>query len=72
MYTAVEQALLVSEWGPECRSCKRVSTQGHGPGCAHDLALAERNFATQQDRDRARDLIDRASSPTLLPPPSST
>jgi len=43
----------------------------HAVGCPMDLALSERGFFTQAERDRARDFIRTgaaATAPTLPPP----
>jgi hypothetical protein len=77
-------ALLLAEWPklPEgyagdtrCPICHgwaphpRHGGGGHADGCVLDLALSERGFATQKDRDHARDLI-RASEDDTIPPPT--
>jgi hypothetical protein len=52
-----------------------IGQLAHEAGCAMDLALAERGFATQAERDAARQRIrnerqraERQSAPTLIPP----
>ncbi len=74
--TNVDRALLLSEWGTdfdrECSCCEaRASDAQHKPGCPMDLALAERGFHTQEDRDRAREFVRRkvVESANTLPPP---
>jgi hypothetical protein len=94
MTTNIDIALLVSEWegggddAPECPSCGASGAVhlyprprgdfAHEPGCAHDLALAERGYATAFERGAARQRIKndaeraaRASKPTLIPPASA-
>lgn len=86
MTTNIDIALLGSEWhGHLCPCCGRsdLLEDEHGealppvhePGCVHDLALAERGYLTQADRNAARKRIEdegkrseRASAPTLIPP----
>jgi hypothetical protein len=47
-------ALLLYEWiTPTCALCGCARPE-HAPNCVADLALAERGFATQLDRDAAR------------------
>jgi hypothetical protein len=41
---------------------------GHESACEMDLALGERAFATQEERDRAREMIRAAADDTLPPP----
>ena len=63
MTTSVDRALLLAEWGSQeiCVVCvsPRPGSQfepphGHQHHCAMDLALSERGFFTQDDRERAR------------------
>jgi hypothetical protein len=70
--TNIDRALLLSEWmnvstHRECPCCDAMRPDGHQPGCVMDLALAERGYATQFDRDRARGVLNTASVPTLPP-----
>ncbi len=80
--TNVDRALLLAEWasgdGYRCPTCGAwehdadgVVHGQHGVNCSMDLALAERGFHTQDDRNRARDFIQRKSTETAttLPPP---
>jgi hypothetical protein len=58
--TAVDLVLLAFEWletegGVACPQC--FGTESHHPGCIMDLALAERGFATKDQRDGARKSI---------------
>jgi len=65
---ASDIALLMSEWDLSgmCLVCR---CQGkHDAGCAMDLALAERAFSTQAERDAARKRITPMIE-TLPPPP---
>jgi len=72
--TPVDQALVVSEWvsiddvPSFCPSCREGQCAGHAPGCAHDLALAERGYPDQESRDRARASLQAAKAPTEPPP----
>jgi len=71
--TNVDKALLllaewfaVEEYSPLCPCCSEgdianARDDGHRPGCVMDLALAERGFATQEDRDRVRAAIGALS-----------
>jgi hypothetical protein len=80
--TNVDKALLLSEWVifhtrglaveacPVCIRLEKPPTRKHDPGCAMDLALAERGWGTQEERDRARYYLVRgeaATAPTLPP-----
>ena len=73
--TSVDMALLLAEWTFRssvggCSCCHGDKRDGrHDAGCPMDLALAERGFATQEDRDRARGFIQKtvATAPTLPP-----
>jgi hypothetical protein len=84
--TNVDRALLLAEWSvlvhprdsevleacPVCFHLEPRPTRAHEPGCAMDLALSERGYCTQQERDRAREFIARgtiATAPTLPPVP---
>jgi len=63
----VDRALLVAEW-PEgrCPFCRRLQSTGrHEPECSHDLALAERGFPTQVERDSARYNLVAPTLPAL-------
>lgn len=42
---------------------------GHQPGCSMDEALSERGFATQRERNIARERMRVAVSETEPPPP---
>jgi len=72
---AIDVALLQAEWngmhfeGPVCPCCGAYPEQGrvHRPECAMDLALGQRGWSTQEDRDRARARIGLASASTLPP-----
>lgn len=70
----IDRALLVSEWVgegvPFCPSChtERYEPAKHEQDCAHDLALCERGYPDQVARDRARAMLEAASSPTMTPP----
>jgi hypothetical protein len=80
MYAAVDVALLNSEWaGGQCPTCGAAKpadtdTQAHNPACEHDLALSERQFPTQSERNAARKRLVTANAlgPTVPPPPSTT
>lgn len=72
----VDAALLKSEWegrtgfevsGEWCPVCGGPRPK-HNVGCEQDLALAERGYPTQVDRDAARSRLSRQSAPTLIPP----
>ena len=78
--TNVDRALLLSEWAGVhgvdadacCPCCEAYVCTGkrHEPDCPMDLALAERGWGTQLDRERARDHVyrgDAANAPTLPP-----
>lgn len=79
--TNVDRALLLSEWAgtdgrdrdPCCPCCREWFCTGerHAPECPMDLALAERGFPLQEDRDRAREFMLRKSAEVAntLPPP---
>lgn len=80
--TNVDRALLLAEWAAVdgidssrcCPCCEAYVCTGqrHEPGCSMDLALAERGFQSQEDRDRARGFLHRKtveSANTLPPPP---
>jgi hypothetical protein len=81
LFTNVDIALLVAEWSTDgdnlcCAVCgrwapgeKNVMSDylGHAPGCEMDLGLSERGFATQIERERARQLIALAEDDTLPP-----
>lgn len=83
--TNVDRALLLAEWSATygdgedpsndagCPCCRAWHCMGakHEAACPMDLALAERGFATQEDRDRARDFLTRKTveTATTLPPP---
>jgi hypothetical protein len=64
---------------PVCRGGRRLEFEdpdhrperiGHSASCAMDLALAERGFPTQVERDAARERIEAGGAPTEPPPPS--
>lgn len=64
--TAVDLVLLTMEWseantGPSmslvCLQCWSEQPNSHKPGCTMDLALSERGFPTQAERDRARQSV---------------
>jgi hypothetical protein len=73
--TNVDKALLLAEWNPasggetglQCIVCRRFDK--HGPECVLNLALSERGFYTQEERDRAREFLHgkRTNAPTLPP-----
>ncbi len=77
--TNVDRALLLAEWCQDdergdkcCPACHWFLHDAkepgvHRPGCVMDLALAERGFATRDDRDRARTFL--AANRETLPPP---
>jgi len=73
--TNVDRALLLAEW--TCRSsvggcscCHGDKRNGqHDAGCPMDLALAERGFHTQEERDRARDFVRRTVETAATLPP---
>jgi hypothetical protein len=51
---SASRALLLCEWtSVACVLCGS-ERPGHAPNCVMDLALGERGFATQHDRDAAR------------------
>lgn len=57
--THVDKALLLTEWhamlpqyGQRCSCCNGVDK--HNVDCEMDLALSERGFPTQAERDAAR------------------
>jgi len=75
----IEVALLKAEWNghdvtdkpaivccPVCGAHKASGT--HEPNCELDLALAERGYGTQAERETARERIKMVSGPTLPPP----
>ncbi len=45
---------------------------GHEVGCAMDQALSERGFATQRERNIARERLSAATSATEPPPAGAT
>jgi len=55
---STSKALLLLEWSKdnECALCKGARPT-HLPNCTLDLALAERGFDTQTNRDAARKLL---------------
>ena len=78
--TNVDKALLLAEWTPACPVCEQFPNNssespmllptavcGHKVGCAMDLALAERGYASQDERDAARAWI-ASHNETQLPP----
>jgi hypothetical protein len=78
--TNVDKALLLSEWAGVhgvdadacCPCCEAYVCTGkrHEPNCPMDLALSERGYCVQEERERARDHIFRgeaATAPTLPP-----
>ncbi len=72
MYNAVDIALLMSEWDLSgmCLVCRCQNK--HDAGCAMDLALAERAFPTQVERDAARKRLVTVIETMPAPPPMST
>ena len=75
MFAAIDIALLTSEinaggYCPRCNASMVFPQHPHQPGCEHDLALAERGFATAEDRDAARERIQAAHAGTEPPPPA--
>jgi hypothetical protein len=79
--TNVDKALLLAEWSRTprgnycCVVCMSVCMNSspslprqHGPDCAMDLALSERGYCTQEERDRARAFVASPFAPTLPPP----
>lgn len=76
--THTDVALLLAEWtdvggGPlTCPCCCAVHSDGrHKQDCPHDLALSERGFPLQVERDTARSRIAVTMRTTLTPPPPS-
>lgn len=86
--TNIDIALLLSEWAWNeldrmCPVCEAGCSPDdvavpHKHGCELDLALAERGFPTQAERNAARARIaaerarnERASAPTVIPPAPS-
>jgi hypothetical protein len=80
--TNVDKALLLAEWSvlvhhhdskaiEVCPICLRIlpTARSHDPECTMDLALSERGFYTQEERDGARHFILKgvATAPTLPP-----
>jgi hypothetical protein len=75
--TNVDKALLLAEWsceqgseeiGPTIKTCPVCGLPDiHGIDCAMDLALSERGYCTQPERNRARGFINVATAPTLPP-----
>jgi hypothetical protein len=74
LFAPVDIALLLSEWSyggaiQMCPVCDAMQKSGgHESACEMDLALGERAFATQEERDRAREMIRAAADDTLPPP----
>lgn len=76
--TYTDKALLLAEWsceqgndkvGPTIKSCPVCGLPDvHGIDCAMDLALSERGFCTQEERNRARVFISAQAE--TMPPPS--
>lgn len=74
--TNTDKALLLAEWsrtpkGGDCPICGRSSLgfpKQHGPDCTMDLALSERGYCSQEERDRARAFVTNQFAPTLPPP----
>ncbi len=77
----VDVALLQSEFAardqhgiPCCPSCSAqapiINENVHEPDCPHDIALSERGYPTQTDRDTARARIASAHAVTIPPAPS--
>jgi hypothetical protein len=63
-FTYLDKALLVSEWAEgSCPVCRNPNFNwsgpkgAHKPNCYMDLALAERGFTSQEQRDLARQSI---------------
>lgn len=79
MFAAIDIALLKAEWVSDtagirqnlarCPVCGACTDWRHEPGCAMDLALAERGFATNADRVMALSRIEAAHAGTEPPPP---
>lgn len=71
--TNVDTVLLLVEWDGNATCPVCLAHRGaHQSGCEMDLALAERAFATQDDRDAARKRLITGSGPTLPPPAGTT
>lgn len=73
--TAIDQALLLAEWGglldgvcPVC-AASRIPVEAHYPGCVMDQALSERGYNDPHDRSQARALVVSAKAETIPPPP---
>jgi hypothetical protein len=78
----IDIALLESEWAAsteqgdtDCPVCGGYKPGGHGvpelqrhgDACAMDLALTERGFPTQAEREAARDRIRSGTAETMPP-----
>lgn len=79
--TYTDKALLLAEWGganwraqeSACPCCLATEINGkrperHDADCMMDLALSERGFCTQEERNRARVFISAQAE--TMPPPS--
>jgi len=76
--THTDIALLLAEWTDvggcplACPCCAALQSSGkHKTGCQYDLALSERGFPLQAERNAARDRIALTLRATLTPPPPS-
>jgi hypothetical protein len=73
--THTDVALLLSEWTDvggvlACPNCCALQSDGHHKlDCPHDLALSERGFPMQVERNAARERVTRTLRTTLTPPP---
>lgn len=80
--TNVDKALLLAEWDgrgapsyptPFCCPCcfaphgMPPTTNRHEPDCVMDLALSERGFYSQEERDRARYSLPPTPIPHAAP-----
>jgi hypothetical protein len=77
--THTDIALLLAEWTEVgeglyvCPCCCALHSDGrHKQDCPHDLALSERGFPLQAERDAARSRIAITMRTTLTPPTPST
>jgi hypothetical protein len=74
--THTDIALLLAEWSQVggdsplvCPCCFALHSDGaHKDDCPHDLALSERGFPLQADRNAARSRIAVTMRTTLAPP----
>ncbi len=74
MYNTIDIVLLLSEWDSNgsCLVCRCQGRSMHNTGCVMDLALAERAFPTQVERDAARKRLVTVIETMPAPPPMST